>query len=138
MIGALGLGGLKAMMLVRGGTTATVFKRFVRKHLAPQLHPGDRVVLDNLAAHHAKGVREAIEARGASLTFQPPYSPDLNPIELAWSKIKTVLRGIAARTIASLSRAIRRAQTAVTASDAAGWFRHCGVMTRRKGANQSG
>lgn len=131
MIGALAVDGIKALMLVRGGTTAIVFRRFVHEHLAPQLHKGDLVVLDNLAAHHAGGVREAVEARGATLVFQPPYSPDLNPIELAWSKVKTLVRATAARTVPRLSSAIRRACRAISTSDAAAWFRHCGVGQRR-------
>ncbi|PCC73450.1 DDE superfamily endonuclease [Nannocystis exedens] len=79
-------------MTVKGGTTARVFLEFIDKHLAPKLRLGDIVVMDNLGAHHATGVRERIEARGATVVYQPPYSPDLNPIELAWAKIKTALR----------------------------------------------
>lgn len=132
MIGALSLGGLKALMTFRGGTTLPLFRRFVRHHLAPVLHRGDVVVADNLAAHRDREAREIIESRGATLMFQPVYSPDLNPIEPAWSKVKTVLRGISAGTIAGLVCAVRRACRTITPADALGWFQHCGVMKRRK------
>lgn len=89
---------------------------------------GDTVVMDNLAAHHARGIRELIEARGAAVLFQPPYSPDLNPIEHAWSKIKGLLGAFGARTIHTLQSAIRRAEKRVTAADAAGWFKHGGIL----------
>lgn len=127
MIGAMSIDGIEALMLVEGGTTAAVFLRFLDEHLVPRLRPGDVVVLDNLGAHHATGVRERIEACGARLLYQPPYSPDLNPIELAWSKIKTALRGLGARTVAMLMAAILLAASYVSPADAAGWFKHCGV-----------
>lgn len=88
MIGAMSLDGFEALMQVVGGTSAAVFETFVREHLGPRLRPGDIVVLDNLKAHHANGIRELIESFGARVVYLPPYSPDLNPIELAWSKIK--------------------------------------------------
>ncbi|SFE46812.1 DDE superfamily endonuclease [Nannocystis exedens] len=91
MLGALSIDGIEAMMAVECGTTAKVFLEFIDEHLAPKLRPGDIVVMDNPGAHHATGVRERIEARGAKVVYQPPYSPDLNPIELAWSKIKAAL-----------------------------------------------
>lgn len=83
MLGAMSLDGMEAMMLVQGGTTAAVFKTFVREHLGPRLRPGDFVIMDNLGAHHATGIRELIESYGATPVYMPPYSPDLNPIELA-------------------------------------------------------
>lgn len=116
------------MMVVKGGTTAAVFRKFVAQHLVPCLRRGDTVVMDNLAAHHARGIRELIEARGAAVLFQPPYSPDLNPIEHAWSKIKGLLGAFGARTIHTLQSAIRRAEKRVTAADAAGWFKHGGIL----------
>ncbi|WP_245913950.1 IS630 family transposase [Nannocystis exedens] len=129
MLGALSIDGIEAMMTVEGGTTAKVFLEFIDKHLAPKLRPGDIVVMDNLGAHHATGVRERIEARDATVVYQPPYSPDLNPIELAWSKIKTALRGLGARTGPLLKAAISAVAALVTPTDAAGWFKHCGVST---------
>lgn len=128
MLGALSIDGLEAMMTVEGGTTAKVFLQFIDEHLAPRLKEGDVVVMDNLGAHHANGVRERIEARGAAVVFQPPYSPDLNPIEHAWSKIKTELRTLGARTVASLMSAIDLVASYVTPDDAAGWFKHCNVL----------
>jgi transposase len=98
VIGAIAARGVTALMTVEGGTSGAVFLRFVRDHLCPTLRRGDVVVMDNLGAHHATGVREAIEAVGASVVYMPPYSPDLNPIELCWSKLKSVLRTLGART----------------------------------------
>ncbi|MCY0987993.1 IS630 family transposase [Nannocystis sp. ILAH1] len=119
MLGALSIDGIEAMMTVEGGTTAKVFLEFLDQHLAPKLRPGDIVVMDNLGAHHASGVRERIEARGAQVVYQPPYSPDLNPIELAWSKIKAALRGLGARTVPLLKAAICAVSGFVTPADAA-------------------
>lgn len=128
MLGALSIDGIEAMMTVEGGTTAPVFLKFLDDYLVPRLRPGDVVVMDNLGAHHAKGVRERIEACGASIVYQPPYSPDLNPIEHAWSKIKALLRALGARTVALLMAAVVHAASFITPSDAAGWFKHCRVF----------
>ena len=92
----------------------------------PKLHPGDIVVLDNLSAHKAPDIRERIEHVGAELWYLPPYSPDFNPIELMWSKVKTYLRTAAARTEEALYAAIAQAFQTVTNTDAQGWFPHCG------------
>ena len=126
VIGALTLGGLCATMTVQGGTTKEVFEAYVEHVLVPELVPGDVVVLDNLAAHKGRRVREMIEAHGAKLVFQPPYSPDLNPIELAWAKLKELLRTAKARTREALDVAVAHALTMVTPDDAYGWFTHCG------------
>lgn len=126
MIGALTLDGVEAMMTVEGATNAGVFRRFVDEHLNPVLQPGDVVVLDNLGAHHATGIREAIESTGARVVYQPPYSPDLNPIELCWSKIKQTLKRIGARTVSSLAAAVQSAAALVSDEDASGWFFKCG------------
>jgi len=128
MLGALSATGLSALMTVDGATDGEVFAAFVREVLAPTLEPGDIVVLDNLGAHRCAAAREAVEARGARLVFLPPYSPDLNPIERCWSKIKASLRGAKARTREALEAAIRRAIAAVTESDARAWFKHCGYV----------
>lgn len=128
MIGALSIDGIEAVMTVQGGTTAPVFLKFIDEHLAPKLRPGDVIVMDNLGAHHAKGVRERIEATGARVLYQPPYSPDLNPIELAWSKIKTALRAAGARTVEMLIAAINFIVRSITPKDAAGWFKHSGAL----------
>jgi transposase len=94
--------------------------------LAPSLYPGDIVVLDNLGAHRAVGVREAIETVGARVLYLPPYYPELNPIEHAWSKLKAILKKIGARDLQSLAIALKHSKDLLTQSDLAGWFSHCG------------
>jgi transposase len=126
IIGAIAVRGLTALMTVEGGTSGAVFLRFVHEHLGPSLRAGDVVVMDNLGAHHATGVRQAIEARGASVLYMPPYSPDLNPIELCWSKFNGVLRTFGARTRLELRQTVASAAELITRRDARGWFRHCG------------
>lgn len=128
MLGALSAEGLSALMTVDGATDGEVFTAFVREVLAPTLSAGDIVVLDNLGAHRSAAARQAVEARGARLQFLPPYSPDLNPIERCWSKIKTVLRAAKARTRQTLEEAIKQAIAMVTESDARAWFKHCGYV----------
>jgi transposase len=126
MIAALGLHGIEAVMTIDGATDAEVFHAYVEQILGPTLRPGDIVVLDNLSAHKTTAIREVIEGRGAQLLYLPPYSPDLAPIEQAWSKMKTFLRSAKARTREALELAIQQALTTITAADAHGWFRHCG------------
>ncbi len=130
MLGALGWRGLRALMTVEGGTTKDVFLRFVSDHLVPVLRPGDVVVLDNLGAHHATGVRQAIEAAGATVLYLPPYSPELNPIELCWSKLKRLLKRRGVRARAMLEQFIHWLAEFITASDAQSWFKHCGYTQR--------
>ena len=100
----------------------------MREVLCPTLRTGDLVVADNLSAHKAAGVQEAIAAKGARLLYLPPYSPDLNPIEQCWSKIKTFLRAAKARTREALDAAVRRALATVTEADARAWFAHSGYV----------
>jgi transposase len=128
MLGALTLDGVSAIMTNEGGTNREVFLRFVREHLVPVLKPGDVVVMDNLAAHHARGVRELLEAAGARPLYMPAYSPDLNAIELCWSKLKGILKSIGARTVLKLRHAVAAAAERITPQDARGWFAHCGVQ----------
>jgi transposase len=128
MIGVLGFTGIRAFMTVEGGTSGTVFLRFVRQHLVPALRPGDVVVMDNLGAHHATGVRAEIEAVGASVMYMPPYSPDLNPIELCWSKIKQRLKGAGARSFRQLVACLDLIRPAITPKDSLGWYSHCGWL----------
>jgi transposase len=130
LLAALSATGVEAVMTVEGATDGDVFRTYVREVLAPTLSKGDIVVLDNLGAHKVEGVREAIEARGARLIYLPPYSPDLNPIERCWSKIKTALRAAKARTREALEAAIRQALLTVTEPDARAWFKHCGYALR--------
>jgi transposase len=126
LLGALSLAGVEALMTVNGATDGAVFLVFVREVLAPTLSEGDVVIWDNLGAHRSVAVREAVEAKGAQLVFLPPYSPDLNPIERCWSKLKTFLRAAKARTREALEAAIKQALATVTKSDARAWFKHCG------------
>ena len=113
-------------MVVDGATTKDIFKAYVEQILLPTLREGDIVVLDNLSAHKNQEIRNLIESVGAQLWFLPPYSPDLNPIEKMWSKIKAILRAFKARTEKTLVTAIAKAPEAVTANDAKGWFESCG------------
>jgi transposase len=126
MLGALSVRGLQAVMTVDGATDADVFRTYVKQVLGPTLTPGDVVVMDNLQAHKAVGVQQAIARRGARLLYLPPYSPDLSPIEPCWSKVKTTLRKVKARTRAVLDAAIAEAMVTVSPTDAWGWFKHCG------------
>lgn len=126
MIGALRLDGQTACMSVDGAMDKEVFRAYVRYVLLPLLGPGVWVVWDNLMTHADHEVRELIEATGARILFLPPYSPDLNPIEKMWSKIKAFLRGAKARVREDLNAAIRDALKTVTAEDAEGWFGACG------------
>ena len=119
-------GAMGASMAIEGATDAEVFESYVEHFLGPTLKEGQVVVMDNLSAHRKERVRELIEERGAELRFLPSYSPDLNPIEEAFSKVKGLLRKAAARTKEALIEAIAEALSAVTPQDAEGWFKHCG------------
>lgn len=126
MLACLSLAGIEAPMTIDGSVDGSVFLVYVKEVLAPTLSEGDVVVMDNLGAHKVKGVRQAIETQGAKLIYLPPYSPDLNPIEKCWSKIKTYLKAAKARTREALEKALKEALELVTAEDAAGWFASCG------------
>lgn len=126
MLGAPSPSGVEALMTVNGATDSDIFSAFVREVLAPTLRAGDVAIWDNLGAHRSQFAREAVEASGARVVFLPPYSPDFNPIERCWSKIKTYLRAAKARTRETLEAAIKRALSTVTESDARAWFTHCG------------
>lgn len=130
MLGTLGAQGLQAVMTVEGATDAEVFRTYVKRVLGPTLRPGDVVVMDNLRAHKAVGVQQALARRGARLLYLPPYSPDLSPIEPCWSKVKTALRKAKARARAALDTAITRALTTITVTDAHRWFEYCGYTLR--------
>jgi transposase len=129
LIGALGLDGLCATMTVAAATGTAVFLAFVEQVLIPALlreRPDAVVVMDNLAAHKAACVRAALDRAGIGYRYLPAYSPDMNPIELAWSKLKALLRSIGARSREALEQAIPEALAAVTPHNARGWFRHAG------------
>jgi len=130
MLAALSSTGVDATMTVEGATDTDVFCAYVSEVLSPTLVKGDIVVLDNLSAHKAQRVRELIEASGARLVYLPPYSPDFNPIERCWSKIKTFLRAAKARTRERLDEAIKQAFATITEADARAWFKHCGYALR--------
>jgi transposase len=126
MISSLRSDGSTACMTIEGATNTEVFQAYVKKILCPTLCPGDTVIMDNLRAHKNERTIALIEETGASVAFLPAYSPDLNPIELMWSKVKALLRAAQARTRESLFEAIGKALAAVTAQDARNWFTHCG------------
>ena len=126
MIGAVCLCGVCAAMVVDAPTDAMVFETFIEQLLVPTLRQGDVVVMDNLAAHKGAAVRAAIEAVGAEVLFLPPYSPDYNPIESMWSKVKQFLRRAAARTFDTLVATIGDALRSVTIDDCHGFFAGCG------------
>jgi len=126
MLAALTTRGLQAPMTIESPTDGDVFLSYLEQVLCPQLQPGQLVIMDNLSAHKVAGVRQLIAATGAHLIYLPPYSPDFNPIEQAWSKIKQLLRSAKARTMAALESAIAEALAAITAENALAWFSHCG------------
>ena len=125
-ITSLTLDGIGPGLLVEGGISTAGFEAYVEHILAPTLEPAQIVVMDNLRQHQGGRTRELIEARGAELWFLPSYSPDLNPIEEAFSKLKALLRDAAARTHEALVAAIWAGLQAITSSDAHGYFTHCG------------
>jgi transposase len=115
--------------LLEGAADAVAFELYIEQILAPSLHPGQIVIMDNLSIHQGARVRQAIEAKGCQLLFLPAYSPDLSPIEEAFSKPKAYLRRVGARTHEALFDAIAAALLTVTSADARGWFTHCGYPT---------
>ena len=126
MISSVRLDGTTACMTIEGATNTEVFRAYVREVLVPSLRPGDIVVMDNLGAHKNPDTISLIEKVGAEVRFLPAYSPDLNPIEMMWSKVKSLLRKTQARTRPDLLAAISSALASVTSQDASGWFTHCG------------
>jgi transposase len=126
ILGAVGVQGIQAVMTVEGSTDTEVFRAYVKHVLGPTMVLGDVVVLDNLAAHQARGIQQMLAGRRVRLLYSPPYSPDLAPIEPCWSKVKTALRKAKARTREALDSAITDAMGTITDADARGWFRHCG------------
>jgi transposase len=126
MISSVRLDGTSACMTIEGATNTEVFYAYVREVLVPSLRLGDIVVMDNLGAHKNERTIALIEAAGAEVRFLPAYPPDLNPIEMMWSKVKALLRNAQARTHPDLLLAIASALSAVTPQDALGWFAACG------------
>ena len=126
MLGSLRLDGTTSGMTIAGATDTEVFRAYGERVLLPPLQPGDVVLLDNLSPHKNPATLALLAAASIGVRFLPPYSPDLNPIEKMWSKIKEALRAAKARTKRQLGREIARALRSVTATDAAGWFASCG------------
>ena len=126
MISSIRVNGSTACMSIDAATDTDVFIAYVTQVLVPSLREGDIVILDNLRAHKNAAVEEAIRSAGARVEYLPAYSPDLNPIEKMWSKIKAFLRAVKARTSRSLNAAIRKAFRCITADDAVSWFASCG------------
>jgi transposase len=126
VLGAMRMDGSTACMTIEGATDTEVFRAYVKEVLCPTLRPGDLVVMDNLAGHKSQPTLDLIRQRGAEVLFLPAYSPDLNPIEPMWSKVKNTLRGMEARTPESLLAAIGQALAGITPQDALNWFAHRG------------
>lgn len=126
MIASVRLDGTTACMTIEGATNTEVFQAYVREILVPVLRPGDIVILDNLGAHKNERTVELIHQAGAEVRFLPAYSPDLNPIEMMWSKVKALLHKAQARNHPDLLHAIAQAPALCHAQDALGWFAACG------------
>jgi transposase len=125
ILGAMSVRGMIATMTIEAATDAEIFLAYVEQVLCPKLQPGDVVVMDNLSSHKVNGVSRLIAAAGAELLYLPPYSPDLNPIEKAWAKLKQALRTAKARTQQGLEQAIAEALQLITPENAQAWFRLC-------------
>lgn len=129
LIGALARDGVRASFSVEAATDQDIFQVFVEQVLRPALQPGDVVIWDNLPAHRSSELKSILQSAHATLLPLPPYSPDFNPIEQCWSKVKQFLRSAQARTTEALQHAITQAFAAVTPADARGWFRNCGYQS---------
>jgi transposase len=128
ILGAMSVRGIVATMTIEEATDSDIFEAFVAQVLCHALQPGDVVVMDNLASHKVPPIRQLIEKAGAQLLYLPPYSPDLNPIEKAWSKLKQLLRTAKARSREALESAITDALPLITPENAKAWFRACGLV----------
>lgn len=126
LLASMSVQGMGSSLAVEGATTAAVFETYVERVLAPTLRKGQVVVMDNLSAHKGERVKQLIEGLGCELVYLPPYSPDLNPIEEAFGKMKDLIRKAEARTKEALLEAIGAAISALSARDARGYFEHCG------------
>ena len=125
-LGAIRASGFIAPLVVEGAINGDIFKAWVEQHLVRELRPGDIVIMDNLSSHKVKGIREAIESTGATLKYLPAYSPDLNPIEMAFSKLKKLLRDGAERTTEKLTKLCGQVLELFNESEIRNYFRHCG------------
>jgi len=125
-LAVIGWTGISAPLVLSGSVNGTVFYGYIEQWVVPTLQPGDILFMDNLSAHKVAGLEELIHSCGAHLIYLPPYSPDFNPIELVWSKVKTILRRLKARTMPDLIEALKQALQAITPHDIHAWFAHCG------------
>jgi len=132
VIAAMTLRGVQASMTIDAATDTDVFAAFIEQVLVPTLRPGQVLIMDNLAAHKVGWIVQRIERAGCRVAFLPPYSPDFSPIEPMWSKVKQLLRSVAARTVDALHVAVGVALSAVTESDCRGYFEHCGYPLQMK------
>lgn len=128
ILGAISVNGIVAAMTIEEATDGDIFLAFIQQILCPALKPGDVVVMDNLSSHKAAAVRISIESAGAELLYLPPYSPDMNPIEKAWAKLKESLRAAQARTRETLEQAIADGLKLITPDNAKAWFRLCNAV----------
>jgi len=128
VLSSIRLNGETESLLFEGAVDRKMFEAYIEQILGPSLRPGDIVVMDNLSSHKSQVAREFVESRSASYVFLPAYSPDLNPIEKMWSKVKQILRSLKARTQEELFDAVAKALSMVTADDAKGWFVSCGYV----------
>jgi transposase len=129
LLAGVSLAGMSPAMTVEGGTDTAVFATHLERVLLPGLHPGQVVVVDNVGAHQPDRIRALVAAAGCELVFLPAYSPDLSPVEEAFSKLKSLIKAAGARTRAALDAAIAAALDAVSPADATGWFAHAGYFT---------
>jgi transposase len=125
-LAVIGWTGITAPLVLSGSVNGTVFYGYIEQCVVPTLHSGDILFLDNLSAHKVAGLDALLRSQGAHLIYLPPYSADFNPIELAWSKVKTILRRLKARTLPDLIEALKQALQAITSQDIQAWFAHCG------------
>lgn len=126
MIGAISLDGFRGFMTINAGTSTDVFEAFVKQQLAPNLRPGDIVVMDNLSAHKNSVVVDAIERAGATVLFLPPYSPEFNPIERLWAKLKESIRRLPTTTRAAFDAAVATAMDNISIENIRAWTAHAG------------
>lgn len=129
MVAVLGVNGVQAPLLFDGAMTTLTFETYVEAVLVPTLRRGEILMLDNLSAHKGSPAQATLEAHGVQVLFLPPYSPDLNPIEKCWGKVKQALRAAKARTWEDLIEAVRKALLSVSREDVLAWFAHCGYGT---------
>jgi len=132
MIATIGIKGVEAMMTIEGSVDTIVFNAYCEQVLRPTLKAGDVIVLDNLGAHRASRIEEISNECGARVVWLPPYSPDFSPIELMWSKVKTYLKKVKARTQVELEKAIAAGLKTITVNNCLNWFRHCGYKVTLK------